>query len=125
MQPPPVTSSGAERKDIMDKYTALTDALEQAKKVAQAYANTEDGGTCNFDSPVIDYQTMHMSKVKAEEAIRAAGLRSFEWKGFGGIRLVICGIGKGQGNRNTRMAEAAKESLKLAGIETAMYYQMD
>ena len=107
------------------KYAALTAALQKAKKAAQLFANTEDGGTCNFDSPAIDYRAMHMSKAKAEEAIQAAGLRCFEWKSWGGMRLVICGIGQGQGNRNTRMAEAAEKSMKSDGIITCMYYQMD
>lgn len=110
---------------MTDKYIELTNALTKAKKAAQAYIKSEDGGTCNFDSPVIDYRKMHMSKAKAEEAIKAAGLRCFEWKSWGGIRLVICGIGAGQGNRNTRMAEAAYESLKNSGISASMYYQMD
>lgn len=108
-----------------EKYSMLTAALKQAIEAAKPYANSEDGGTCNFDSPVIDYRAMSMSKNKAEEAIRAAGLRCFDWKLFGGTRLVICGIGHGQGNRNTRMAEAAEKSLKAAGIATGMYYQMD
>ena len=111
--------------NTIDKYAELTTALEQAKIAAQLYANSEDGGTCNFDSPVIDYRAMHMSKTKAEEAIRAAGLRCFLWKSYGGMRLVVCGIGCGQGNRNTRMAEAAEKSLKAAGMVTSMYYQMD
>ena len=107
------------------KYTALTMALERAKESAQLFASTEDGGTCNFDSPAIDYRAMHMSKAKAEKAIQAAGLRCFEWNSWGGIRLVICGIGQGQGSRNTRMAEAAEKSMKSDGIITGMYYQMD
>ena len=108
-----------------NKYTALTAALERAKEAAQIYANTEDGGTCNFDSPAIDYRAMHMIKSKAEEAIKSAGLRCFDWKSWNGMRLVVCGIGYGQGNRNSRMAEAAEKSLKASGVETAMYYQMD
>ena len=108
-----------------NKYVELTKALKKAKEAAQAYANTEDGGTCNFDSPAIDYQEMHMSKAKAEEAITAAGLSCFEWNSWAGKRLVVCGIGSGQGNRRTRMAEAAYESLKADGIAATMYYQMD
>ena len=104
-----------------NKYVELTKALKKAKEAAQAYANTEDGGTCNFDSPAIDYREMHMSKAKAEEAITAAGLSCFEWN----RRFVVCGIGSGQGNRRTRMAEAAYESLKADGIAATMYYQMD
>lgn len=112
-------------KTTDSKYTTLTAALEKAKTAAQAFASSEDGGTCNFDSPAIDYRAMHMSKAKAAEAIQAAGLRSFEWKGFGGMRLVVCGMGEGQGNRQTRMAEAAEKSMKADGIAVSMYYQMD
>lgn len=107
------------------KYTDLTNALIKAKNYAQNFIDTEDGGTCNFDSPAIDYRAMHMSKAKAAEAIKAAGLRCVEWKCFRSPYLVICGIGAGQGNRNTRMAEAAHESLKSSGISATMYYQMD
>lgn len=107
------------------KYIELTKALVKAKQAAQAYANTEDGGTCNFDSPAIDYQEMHMSNAKAKEAIKAAGLQCFEWNSWAGKRLVICGIGAGQGNCRSRMAEAACESLKADGIAATMYYQMD
>jgi hypothetical protein len=108
-----------------NKYAELIKALEKAKQAAQAHINTEDGGTCNFDSPAIDYREMHMSKAKTKEAIVAAGLRSFEWNSWGGIRLVICGIGAGQANRRSRMVEAAYESLKADGIAATMYYQMD
>jgi len=108
-----------------NKYVELTKALKKAKEAAQAYANTEDGGTCNFDSPAIDYRKMHMSKAKAKEAITAAGLQCFEWNSLAGKLLVICGIGAGQGNRRSRMAKAACESLKADGIAATMYYQMD
>lgn len=110
---------------MTDKYTELTNALIKAKEEAQKYINTEDGGTCNFDSPAIDYREMHMSKARAIEAIKAAGLRCFDWKCFRSPYLVICGIGAGQGSRNTRMAEAAYESLKNSGISATMYYQVD
>ena len=114
-----------EHTTMPGKYTELIKALERAKEAAQVYANTEDGGTCNFDSPAIDYRAMHMRKSNAEEAIRAAGLRSFEWDSWSGKRLVVCGIGYGQGNRNSRMAEAAHQSLQSGGIPSMMYYQMD
>lgn len=108
-----------------NKYENLTYALEKAKCAALVYAGSEDGGTCNFDSPTIDYRAMHMSKAKAAEAIKAAGLRCVDWHSYGGIMLVVCGIGRGQGNRNSRMAEAAEKSLKASGVAAGMYYQMD
>ena len=109
----------------MNKYEEITNALLKAKEVAQEFINTEDGGTCNFDSPTIDYREMHLQKSKVIEAIEAAGLRCFEWNLYKNIKLVVCGIGSGQGNRKTRMAEAAYNSLKKDGISTGMYYQMD
>ena len=110
---------------MTDKYITLTHALKTAQQAAQAFADHEDGGTCNFDSPAIDYRAMGMSKPKAIEAIKAAGLRCFDWNLYGSKRLVVCGIGQGQGNRNSYMSEAACDSLKADGIPAMMYYQMD
>lgn len=112
-------------KTMGNKYANLKNALERAKETAEVYVNTEDGGTCNFDSPAIDYRSMQMIKSKAIEAIQNAGLRCFEWKCYGSNLLVVCGIGKGQGNRRTRMSEAACQSLKNDKIAACMYYQMD
>jgi hypothetical protein len=107
----------------MTKYEQLTNALLKAVEAAKRYANTEDGGTCNFDSPAISYRGMKKSLV--EKAIEAAGLRSYEWKLFGEKMLVICGGCYGQGNCRTRMAEAMTGSLKASGYAAMTYYQMD
>jgi len=106
-------------------YAELTQALLNAREAAKAYIDTEDGGTCNFDSPAIDYKAMHMQKSKVADAIQSAGLRCFEWNCYKYKYLVVCGICAGQGNRRTQMAEAAHNYLKSAGIATTMYYQMD
>jgi hypothetical protein len=110
-----------------EKYEALRKALERAKIVAQYHEQADDGGTCNFDSPTLDYRAMGMSKKKAVETIEQTGLRCFEWHGYGGsiLGLVLCGMTKGQGNCRTAMAEAFHKSLKADGIESGMYYQMD
>ena len=107
------------------KYEALRKALERAKIYAEFAKQDDDGGTCNFDSPTLDYQAMGMSKRKAIETIEATGLRCFEWKGYGTQRLVICGMTVGQGNCRTAMAEAFHKALQADGIASGMYYQMD
>lgn len=111
----------------MKKYEELKKALEKAIAVAQKAKTNDDGGTCNFDSPTLDYRAMKMSKAKAIETIESVGLRCFEWTGWGGriLGLVICGCFAGQANCRTRMAEAFHESLKADGIASGMYYQMD
>ena len=106
----------------MTKYEALTEALKKAVEAAGKYADTEDGGTCNFDAPAIAYKGMRKSLVI--EAIKKAGLRSYDWK-CGQNYLVICGGCHGQGNRRTSMAEAMTESLRASGYECTTYYQMD
>lgn len=110
-----------------EKYEALRKALERAKHAAELASQADDGGTCNFDSPTLDYRAMRMSKKKAIETIEQTGLWCFEWHGYGGsiLGLVLCGMTKGQGNCRTAMAEAFNKSLKADGIESGMYYQCD
>ena len=115
------------KSKVNEKYEALRKALERAKHAAELARQADDGGTCNFDSPTLDYRAMGMSKKKAIETIEQTGLRCFEWKGYGGciLGLVLCGMTKGQGNCRTAMAEAFNKSLKADGIESGMYYQCD
>lgn len=111
----------------MNKYGMLKKALERAKIQADAARQDDDGGTCNFDSPTIDYRAMGMQKAKAIETIKSVGLSCFDWTGYYGkvYGLVICGMTAGQGNCRTAMAEAFHNSLIRQGIASGMYYQMD
>ena len=111
----------------MNKYEELKIALERAKIQAEAARQDDDGGTCNFDSPTIDYRAMGMQKAKAIETIESVGLSCFDWTGYYGkvYGLVVCGMTAGQGNCRTAMAEAFHKSLVSDGINSGMYYQMD
>jgi len=101
----------------------LKAALEIAREVA---AKTEDGGTCNFDAPVLLLPTTgkgcRTAKRVAKETIEAAGLDSFEWRKNALVIQIHCG---GQGASRTRSAEAFERELRARGYETTMYYQMD
>ena len=103
----------------------LTSALKRATFRSMRHCKSEDGGTCNFDAPAVDWKAAGFRK-KADfiAAVEAANLRCFEWSSLKGL-FVISGIGWGQGNRRTRMAEAAYQSLKADGYNATMYYQMD
>lgn len=111
----------------MDKYEALKKALLRAQAQAQAAKQSDDGGTCNFDSPTIDYRAMGMQKAKAIETIKSVGLSCFVWTGYYGkvLGLVVCGMTAGQGNCRSAMAEAFHKALINDGIKSGMYYQMD
>ena len=106
----------------------LVDALERGKIAASAHNADDDGGTCNFDSPALDFKACGMKRADAETAIKAAGLHCFEWKPsrFGRDKLlVITGFQAGQANRHTETAEAFYHSMKSDGYPVTMYYQMD
>jgi hypothetical protein len=105
----------------------LADALQRAIAAARVLADTEDGGACNFDSPVWHYRPAGLTKKRAMEALATAGLSCFEWASFskGPKNLVICGFTSGQGNRRSRMAEAFRDSMRADGYKMTMYYQMD
>lgn len=106
----------------MDKYQKFKEALLKAKKAALRARTDDDGGTCNFDSPVVLYRAMHYSIKKASEVIESVGLASWQWCPGS---LVISGACSGQANCRTRMAEAFQKSLAESGVESGVYYQMD
>lgn len=110
----------------MEKYEKLKEALLEAINAAQKAKTEDDGGTCNFDSPVLLYQKMGYQKAKAISVIESVGLSAFApsstyWKGC----LVLSGMTIGQGNCRSNMAEAFSKSLKESGIESGMWYEMD
>ena len=122
----------------IDAAEKLRRALIRAGHAAlAAIGDGDDGGTCNFDSPVLDFKACGLKKADAEKIIGDLGLRCFDWKPFRSHRdengklikaptyLVICGFQHGQAYLRTRMAEAFCNSLNSQGIESGMYYQMD
>lgn len=103
----------------MDKYTKLTQDLKAAAEVASPLADTDDGGTCNFDSAVL-YLPRWVAQ-KTNQAIQAAGLRG--WRHSDGYILSV--PVPRQGNARTRQAEAMRDYMRDLGYQTGMYYQMD
>lgn len=101
----------------------LNNALINAVNAAAMLDNTEDGGTCNLDMVTLKIKipkklTQYIS-VKLEKMLTRDWGRL--WKGYYLVDIPL----SGQGNRRTRMAEAACESLKAAGYNAMMFYQCD
>ena len=117
------------KAERIERMNALRDALMIAKAEVYKLRDTEDDGTCNFDSPAINLDKMKeiygLTKKSVEEAIQSAGLRCFEWTAWKEHYLIISGLTRGQANCRTVMAERAEQVLRAAGYPTAMYYQMD
>ena len=105
----------------MDKnlfIKALREALENAKK----FANTEDGGTCNFDTCEFYAKGMRLSVLEGIVKEASQELRVSKW---GTGRFHIGGYECGQANRRTEMVEAFEKTLRNYGFDTGVYYAMD
>lgn len=115
----------------MEQYAELIAALKRAQEAAKAAGLlSDDGGTCNFDAPVL-----FMPKGTRETTMDKIGLRGgvsfMKWEscpfaGAGRTAWLIFGdFMSGQGNRRSRIAEAFAASLKADGFESDTYYQID
>jgi hypothetical protein len=107
----------------IDRET-LIHAFREAKAAALAADQPEDGGTCNFDTPVLYLPGIRVRFV--EECAAAAGIDASPFSWLGGRRWFFVFVPlHGQANRRSRMAEAACRRLKALGLDAAMYCQMD
>ena len=101
----------------------LNQALLNAVNAAAMLDNTEDGGTCNFDEVTLKIKIpkkfIQYISVKLEKMLTRDWGRL--WKGYYLVDIPL----SGQGNRRTRMAEAACQALKAAGYDAQVYYQCD
>ena len=102
---------------------SLSEALLRAKNSALIYADAEDDGTCNFDTPQLSLSEWKPKEV--EQAFSKADLRCDIQKSGKGLIVDILGCTTGQGSRRTQMTEAVRDSLKADGYEAYVYYQMD
>ena len=95
-------------------------AVKEAIQHAQQFADTDDGGTCNFDACYIRVTGMRESTANS---IGGVSLFTTRWHG----RTLHLNGTLGQGARRTRMAEAQKHFLEAnyPQLEIGMYYQMD
>lgn len=109
---------------MKNDYRKLELDILQAQKAADKYRNTEDGGTCNFDTVCV--------KLGRNTERKRKELAGFDWsvvpvdcgKYWTGWWFVFLNI-PGQANRRTRMTEAAEKELRSLGWETRVYYAMD
>ena len=105
----------------------LKAAVETAQNEAMKLKDTDDGGTCNFDTPVIKLPEGIKPRKDLEGYLDKYNRPMLEkawgrmWKGWYFVNIEL----HGQGNRRTAMAEAAAKSLEASGLQAGVYYQMD
>lgn len=108
---------------LTGRYKKLAEDLEEALAYGLKHAGTDDGGTCNFDSPTLYLPRWDRKKV--ETAARVAGVGCSTWDSFSKKCYVFSVPGVGQGYTRTNAAEAVSKFLESRGYDAGMYYQMD
>lgn len=110
--------------DIKKYAEAIKKAQISANEADKGSDLINDGGTCNFDSVMIDFKGIRettIQKIAKMSGIQISGKYSGWWRGCCYISFNL----NGQAANRTRMAEAAYKSLKADGIPVRMYYQAD
>ena len=84
---------------------------------------TEDGGTCNFDSVILKIKIPAELAPQTWVQLDKMLVRDYGrmWRGCYMVDIPL----SGQANRRTRMAEAACKELNNAGYNAFLYYQCD
>lgn len=109
--------------ELTGKYKALADDLKKAVAAAEAAADCDDGGTCNFDCMMIHLPRWNQELIEA--AAKAAGIYAFDIT-FLRVKHYAFSVPRGgQANRRTAQAEAMAQVMKEAGYAAGVYYQMD
>ena len=110
---------------LAGKYAKVRDDLKKALAagVAAEAAQTEDGGTCNFDSAALYLPRWNARKV--EQAAKEAGTRCSDWNLFGQKPFVFFPFTHAQANARSRNAEAVTKSLQSMGYDAIDYCHID
>lgn len=103
--------------DVLELARKIADATKAG--IAEAEANPEDGGSCNLDHVVIT-GLKHMRVARLEEVL---GCRLTKGPYAGTFRLPV--RWGGQGNQRYRGVQAQAASLKAAGVDCYVHYQID
>ena len=103
---------------------AFKDAVAAALAADAGPGLENDGGTCNYDTPVIILKGCRLGQVEA--AAKQAGITTDKMSGrhCAGNYFVYVPL-HGQAMRRTKMAEAATKSLKASGYEARTWYHAD
>lgn len=100
-----------------EEVRLLSIALNKAREESMQFAESEDGGSCNFDTPVLSLKA-------TKRQLQGLPLSKIDyglWKGNWFVDLPLYG----QGNRRTMMAQTIAKSLRESGFNASVYYQLD
>ena len=103
-----------------EQILALRVALLKAVANAEQFSQVEDGGTSNFDTPIVKLEEWKESEIR--RAFLLTGLYPDIEKN-GEVHILRACLG--QGYRRTETAKAFRDSMKDSGYNTYVEYRMD
>ena len=107
-------------------YEKLAQALAMAKKNALMYADYDDGGTCNFDTPYVYLDGTTIKTLEKYFGEEYAVYKRFGWSKYIPHCFTIGHkVLSGQGNRRTKMAEVFANTLRDYGYNAGVHYVID
>lgn len=105
----------AKQSKLVAVLVTLFKAADEAGREADAKHEPEDGGTSNFDTPA--FKLPRVPQHVIEEAAKQAGLSVCDFSWFGGKRWYWLNVTlHGQGNRRSRMSQAAYKRLQSLAL---------
>jgi len=107
---------------VPDLANALAGAEMAAELADPGDGLQNDGGSCNFDTPMVCRHGLRKSQIARVFALCGIEIQ----KGYRAGQWLITGFGlKGQAMRRTLMAEAAGRFLSDAGFNAGVHYAVD
>ena len=107
----------------IDLDAAFKAAAEASDPVTNDFS--DQGGACNFDTAIIRPEKgERLTKYQKAAGKYGMHLQSSNWLGSRAIFVYPAKIA-GQGNAQTKQAEAIANALKAHGLTAMVYYQMD
>lgn len=97
------------------------DQIKTAISMAnEAIENCEDNGTCNFDSCLVEKESIFTWQ-ETIDIFQSCGLNASKYN----KKYISIDVLKGQAEKNTKWHKTLKTWLEEQGFKCSMHYQMD
>lgn len=108
---------------LTGRYLELSKHLKIAAEEAKPLGDTEDGGTCNFDS--LQLKLPRYNERLTIAAMEAAGLTGYKATFWKLAFFVVSPPINRQANARTRQARKMEKVMSKLGYDASVYYRMD
>jgi len=108
----------------MKQIESFVNAFHAAQVESSKFSDTEDKGSCNLDTVIVNFSGWRQLDIKRLESMSGFNIGEKMTGIYKGYRFVFFEV-PGQAYRRTIMVEAAKKKLQELDIDCSVWYQMD